>query len=114
MLSLSFRLRLGFCLLLCGGLCFILDARLGFGLLLPALLLLTSLSRRLRLCRLLLILPLALFIRQRQRYRRLSLLFCGGLLSGDRCRVQYCIDWHIQKPVAQAPHGRRKIALRDW
>jgi hypothetical protein len=46
--------------------------------------------------------------------RRLVLLFFGDLLSGVGCRVQYCIHWHIQEPIAQAPHCLLKKARWDW
>jgi hypothetical protein len=42
------------------------------------------------------------------------LLFSGDLLSSVGGRVQYRVNRHIQKLVAQTFHGLRKIALRNW
>jgi hypothetical protein len=57
-----------------------------------------------------LFLPGFLLMQGFRRHRRLVLLFFGDLLSGLGYRVQYCINWHIQKLVAQTLHFRRKKA----
>ena len=48
------------------------------------------------------------------RPRRLIFLFCGDLLSGVGCRVQYCVDWNIQKSVAQTLHYRGRACRWDF